>query len=205
MNLQGLIVGLGNPGDRYRDTRHNYGFMLADALTEKGSDRTRLTLGKGAAKLCDLERITLPGTKSQWLVCKPMTYMNESGQAVARVSQFYKIELENIMVLHDELDLPVGRMKMKLGGGNAGHNGLRSISQHLGSNDFYRLRLGVGKPNLPGQDTRNFVLSSFSLQERDAVRDVLDAALQGLRLFATEGFTSAQQFVNGFSISLPSA
>ncbi len=199
MELNGLIAGLGNPGPRYRDTRHNFGFMLADALAHAAQDSRTLRMGKGTDKLCELQRIAMPDGKTHWLVCKPLTYMNESGRAVARVSQYFKVPPEDIMVLHDELDLPLGRMKFKRGGGTAGHNGLKSIAQHLGTKDFLRLRLGVGKPQYPGQAPSDHVLSPFTPAERELVHAVVDAAIQGLRLYCDQGFVAAQQFLNGFA------
>ncbi len=199
MELSSLVAGLGNPGNRYRDTRHNFGFMLADALVRAGREVRALSMGSGTTKLCELQRVTMHDGRTQWLICKPLTYMNDSGRAVARASQYFKIPIDDILVLHDEIDLPLGRIKLKRGGGNAGHNGLKSITQHLGSPDFIRLRLGVGKPRHPGQEPRDYVLSPFTGAEQDLVKIVLEAAIQGLRIYCDQGFLAAQQFLNGFS------
>ncbi len=198
MDLRGCIVGLGNPGQRYSRTRHNFGFLLADRLRESCQRRAPQACADLSSRkvLGELSRIELHGS-GQWLVLKPMTYMNESGRSVGYVAGFYKLPPERFVVLHDELDLPLGRMKFKQGGGNAGHNGLKSISAHLGSGEFFRLRLGIGKPEYP--DTRDHVLSPFTAAEATVVDKVLDAAEEGLQLFVEQGFTPAQQFINGFA------
>lgn len=198
MELRGLIVGLGNPGERYHSTRHNFGFMVVDQLLEQcrreaAQDCSELQLRKAKG---ELHRVRLPGAPGHWLVLKPLTYMNESGQSVGYVAGFYKLPPDRILTLHDELDLPLGRMKLKKGGGNAGHNGLKSMAAHLGSNDFHRLRLGIGKP--VRLDTRSYVLQRFDKDEEPLVAQTMQAALQGITLFATQGFLAAQQMVNGF-------
>src|SRR5512142_682823 len=118
-----LIAGLGNPGSKYERTRHNFGFMTVDALLEAGSYRA-LSMGKEG----ELFSLRLPGIEGEVLALKPMTFMNLSGRAVAHVLRYYKLGIENLVVVHDELDLPLGRMRMKQGGGLAGHNGLKSIT-----------------------------------------------------------------------------
>lgn len=201
MDFSGLIVGLGNPGDTYALTRHNFGFMLADALL----DACRMVaphdvIQQHSRKIQgDLYRVRLPGAPGLWLVLKPMTFMNESGRSVSHVAGFYKLPPERMLIVHDELDLPLGRMKLKMGGGTAGHNGLRSIAGLLGSKEFYRLRLGVGKPE--HKDTRNFVLNRFSSEECKVRDDILKAAVRGVFLFASQGFVPAQQEINGYSSS----
>ena len=133
-----LVVGLGNPGGKYADNRHNIGFMAADEIVRRHSFspwRSRFQ--------ADVSEGVLDGEKV--LVMKPMTFMNESGRSVGEAVRFYKIDLADVIVLHDELDLVPGKMRVKLGGGHAGHNGLRSIHAHIGA-DFKRLRLGIGHP-----------------------------------------------------------
>jgi len=201
MDLRGLIAGLGNPGQRYADTRHNFGFMAVDALLDlcrrHGPDAVVETPSRKAKG--ELYRVRLPGCPGNWLVLKPMTYMNESGQSVGYVCGFYKLPPAQVLVLHDELDLPLGRMKLKQGGGNAGHNGLKSIAGHLGSNEFHRLRLGIGRPAHP--DTRGYVLQGFAPDERRTAAEVLEGCVEGIRLFAGQGFVAAQQMINGFTTS----
>ncbi|NOL50471.1 aminoacyl-tRNA hydrolase [Pelistega europaea] len=149
-----LIVGLGNPGPQYEATRHNVGFWLADQVAEdyKTNFAMESSLHGQLAKFK-----TLNGNV---YVLKPTTYMNRSGQAVRAVAQFYKISVEEILVLHDELDIPPGEIKLKKGGGHAGHNGLRDIQAQMGSPEFWRLRIGVGHPRTLGlaQQVADYVL-----------------------------------------------
>ncbi len=159
-----LIVGLGNPGQRYEKTRHNAGFLFLDYLLSGvgcrwvSEDRfegllTRCQLGSG-----------------QVIVLKPQTFMNKSGSAVGKVARYYKILPEEILVVHDELDLEEGVVKIKKGGGHAGHNGLRDIIGHLGSKNFYRLRIGIGRP-VSGVDVADYVLTRPSLAGRERLTE----------------------------------
>lgn len=198
MKFSGCIVGLGNPGSRYEDTRHNLGFMAVDYFMHdagrfSADACSSLSLGK---KKYLLWKCFPAGLREPWLVLKPQTYMNLSGEAVAHACDFYNIPAERIVVVHDELDLPLGRMKFKTGGGLAGHNGLKSIAQHLGTKEFHRLRMGIGKPE--HGSTADYVLTRFTRAEEPAVNAVLDGALQGLRTFIEAGATSAVQEVNSF-------
>jgi PTH1 family peptidyl-tRNA hydrolase len=198
MELAGLIVGLGNPGEQYRLTRHNYGFMLVEALLDVAGSRGQPRRLSGTKDAFSLWRTDITGLRrEEWLLAMPLTFMNRSGDAVQRIAAYYHMVPEDILVLHDELDLPLGRMKLKKGGGNAGHNGLKSIQQMLGAPDFYRLRLGVGKA--PGHDGASFVLGRFREEEKSARDACLKAAVEGVILFATDGPKKAQQFCNGFS------
>lgn len=151
----------------------------------------------GKKDIFHLWRSSAPG-RPDYLVCAPLTYMNKSGDAVQQIAAYYRIAPQDIFVLHDELDLPLGRMKMKKGGGNAGHNGIRSIQQMLGTPDFFRLRLGIGKP--AGFDAASFVLSRFSQQELPLLDLCLDGAVRGALLFMAKGWRTAQQFCNSFSL-----
>lgn len=203
MQLGGLIVGLGNPGAEYRNTRHNFGFMVLEALLEAASGPSgpagvQLLSGKKDAH--HLWRASF-GPGAQWLLAEPLTYMNRSGEAVQRIAAYYKLEPEQLLVLHDELDLPLGRIKLKKGGGSAGHNGIRSIEQMLGSADFYRLRLGVGKPR--GQNGASWVLGRFFESERQDLEKTVKAAMEGVLVFTRESPRKAQQFCNGFSLEPP--
>lgn len=200
MSLGGLIVGLGNPGPEYAHTRHNYGFMAVESLLAACEKKGLTRSLSGRNDPFFLWRCSLPGL-ADYLLCEPLTYMNKSGEAVQRVAAYYQIEPADMLVLHDELDLPLGRMKLKKGGGNAGHNGLRSIQQMLGTPDFYRLRLGVGKP--AGYNAASYVLSKFSQSELPSLAACLEAAVTGALLFMEQGPRPAQQFCNSFSLSEP--
>ena len=196
VNLGGLIVGLGNPGREYAHTRHNYGFMAVERLLAVCEKKGLVRTLSGRNEPFTLWRLSLPGMPD-YLACTPLTFMNKSGDVVQRVSAYYHVAAQDICVLHDELDLPLGRMKMKKGGGNAGHNGLRSIQQMLGTPDFYRLRLGVGKP--AGNNGASFVLSRFRQEELPVVEQCLDAAVEGVLLFMKQEPRAAQQFCNSFT------
>ncbi|MFV0350006.1 MAG: aminoacyl-tRNA hydrolase [Halodesulfovibrio sp.] len=198
MQAAGLIVGLGNPGKEYENTRHNLGFMAVDHLMDDArrfnSDAVSpLSTGK---KKYLLWKCMPGGLRSTWLVAKPQTYMNLSGEAVGHICGFYNLDPEQVVVVHDELDLPLGRMRFKTGGGLAGHNGLKSIAQHLGTRDFHRLRLGIGKPE--HANTSGYVLSRFAGEEVRTVEQVLDGALKGMLAFIEKGAAEAVHVVNAF-------
>jgi PTH1 family peptidyl-tRNA hydrolase len=200
MELRGLIVGLGNPGPEYEKTRHNFGFMVVDALLAGWTEPDGPKPLSGRKDPFFLWRVADRDSQADWLFCKPLTWMNKSGEAVQRVSARYRIPPQRILVLHDELDLPLGRMKLKQGGGNAGHNGLRSTQQMLGVPDFSRLRLGIGKA--PDRDGVSHVLGRFTAAEREALAKIIAAAAQGVRLFMRDGENAARQFCNGFSLGV---
>ena len=199
MELNGLFAGLGNPGSEYTHTRHNFGFILADTLIEEckrnGSCDT-LSGGKGRYEAV---RCKFPGKNSgTWLIVKPLTYMNRSGEAVLPLLRYYRIPLNRLLVAHDELDIPFGRLRIKSGGGSAGHKGVDSIADVAGSKDFHRLRLGIGKP--AGYDTVSYVLGRFGTEENGCLPKILEAALKGIYAFDREGFTAAQRSINAFSL-----
>lgn len=179
-----LIVGLGNPGKEYEDTRHNAGFWLVDRLVDElhGVFRAEAKFHGLAAKV-SLERQDL------WLL-KPQTYMNASGRAVAALAGFYKIEPAEILVVHDELDLPPGAAKLKKGGGHAGHNGLRDIAAALKTPDFWRLRLGIGHPGDRAKVV-DFVLHPPRKEEADAIGDALNQSLPVIGPLARGDFAAA--------------
>ncbi len=164
-----LVVGLGNPGREYEDTRHNVGFWWVEALARAHGLSFR-TEPKFHGLLA---RGTIHG--QEVLLLKPATYMNRSGQAVGAVAQFYKVLPGQMLVVHDELDLPPGTAKLKTGGGHGGHNGLRDIIAHLGSRDFWRLRLGIGHPGDKAQ-VANFVLHAPGREERAAMDIAMENA-----------------------------
>lgn len=179
-----LVAGLGNPGPDYAGTRHNAGHMVADLLAERmGSrfkaNRTRNEVAEGR----------LAGTPVT--VAKPRTYMNLSGGPVAALAAFYKIPPERIVAVHDELDVPFRAVRLKLGGGDNGHNGLRSVTQALGTNEYYRARFGIGRP--PGRmDAATFVLRDFSAAERKDLPLLIDRCADAVETLLSKGLAVAQ-------------
>src|SRR5215217_3881403 len=167
-----LICGLGNPGREYERHRHNIGFMVVEALLSRA--RAELNQEKFAAKV---GQGTLAGEKI--LCVEPQTFMNLSGRSVAEAARFYKIPPEDVLVIHDELDLPLGRLQLKAGGGSGGHNGLKSIVASLGSEAFIRLRFGIDKPEGPNARERvaGYVLSNFDDGERRQLDELMDRAM----------------------------
>lgn len=170
-----LLVGLGNPGEKYARQRHNIGFMAVDEIIRRHSFSPERKRFQGL-----LSEGTLDGEKA--LVLKPQTYMNESGRAVQEAMRFYKLGLEDIVVFHDELDLPAGKVRVKTGGGAAGNNGIRSIASHIGP-DFRRVRLGIGHP---GEKARvsSHVLGDFAKADRTWLEPLLDAMAEAAPLLA---------------------
>jgi PTH1 family peptidyl-tRNA hydrolase len=168
-----LVAGLGNPGREYEHNRHNVGFMVADLL----AGRTAARFGRHRRAVADVAETRLGvGMDAPALaLVKPLTYMNLSGGPVAGLASFYKVPPEQIIVVHDELDLEYGTLRTKLGGGEGGHNGLRSISQSLSTKDYLRVRFGIGRP--PGrQDPADYVLSDFTLAQRKELDFLVDRA-----------------------------
>ncbi|HEX4766378.1 MAG TPA: aminoacyl-tRNA hydrolase [Lichenihabitans sp.] len=182
-----LVVGLGNPGAQYAGNRHNIGFMAVDAMARRhrcAPFKPRFG-GLGSEGMLGERRV---------LLLKPMTFMNESGRSVGEAARFYKIGLEDIVVAHDELDLAPGKLRVKRGGGNAGHNGLRSITAHLG-NDYRRLRLGIGHPGDKALVYR-YVLSDFAKSERPWVETLCEAVAYHAALVAAGQDASFQNKVH---------
>jgi PTH1 family peptidyl-tRNA hydrolase len=178
-----LIVGLGNPGPDYDQTRHNAGFWFVDLLADRYGGRFRPE-SKFSGETCKIR----VGADEVWLL-KPMTFMNRSGQSVRQLSTFYKIPLEEILVVHDELDLDPGMVRLKRGGGHGGHNGLRDITSHLGK-EFMRLRIGIGHP---GHRDRvvDFVLSRASREDQQAIEDAIQEAAQAIEEIVSGQFQKA--------------
>ena len=189
-----LIVGLGNPGDKYTDTRHNAGEWLIARLAR----RFNVTLN-AENKFSGYVGKTLINSKEiRFLV--PMTFMNLSGKAVGALANFYRIKPEEILVLHDELDLPPGSVKLKLGGGHGGHNGLKDIVAALGNNNnFYRLRIGIGHPGHRDL-VAGYVLNKPSPSEREALEKALDEAADCVELLFKDGIVKATNRLNSFKI-----
>jgi PTH1 family peptidyl-tRNA hydrolase len=177
-----LIAGLGNPGTKYQWTRHNAGFLVLDRLAEiirVSVDRTKFgsLYGEGS------------WSGNRLVLLKPQTFMNLSGRAVAEAARFYKIPPADIIVVHDDLDLPFGQIRLKSGGGHGGHNGLRSIIAELGSADFVRLRVGIGRPDKGSAE--KYVLTPFSAEDAGFFRHVADGACEALEMFLQEGLPKA--------------
>jgi peptidyl-tRNA hydrolase, PTH1 family len=182
-----LLVGLGNPGTRYAGNRHNIGFMAVDAIARRhglGPWRRRFQ-GVACEGVIGSERV---------LLLLPGTYMNDSGRAVAEAAHFYKLTVADIVVFHDELDLPPAKLRVKTGGGNAGHNGLRSISAHVG-NDYRRVRIGVGHPGMK-ELVQPYVLSDFAKSDRAWVEALCDIVADNAELIARGDDASFQNKVH---------
>ncbi|MCP1660827.1 aminoacyl-tRNA hydrolase [Neisseria perflava] len=184
-----LIVGLGNPGQEYEHTRHNVGFWLLDELAWQW----RATFKDEKKFFGQVARVSREGG-DVWLL-KPMTFMNRSGQAVAALAQFYKIKPEEILVVHDELDIACGRIKFKLGGGNGGHNGLKDIQARLGTLNFYRLRLGIDHPGDKNLVV-GYVLNKPSAADRELIDDSIRKSLQGIPDLVAGEWETAQRFLH---------
>lgn len=185
-----LVVGLGNPGPGYAGNRHNVGQMVADDLARRigatfKSSRTNARVAEG--------RISVPGPRV--VLAKPNSFMNVSGGPVAGLAKYYSVEPARIVVIHDELDIPFDTVRLKLGGGPGGHNGVKDIAKALGTPDFVRVRVGIGRP--PGRmDPADFVLRDFSGAERDALPSLIAEAADAVELIARDGLTAAQQTVH---------
>lgn len=180
-----LVVGLGNPGSGYERTRHNVGFLVADVLAERVGGRFAVHKKSGA----DLLQARLDGR--QVLIAKPRSYMNLSGRSVAALAKFFSVPPAEVVVVHDELDLPFGAIKLKRGGGEGGHNGLRSISSALTTKDYLRTRIGIGRP--PGrQDPADYVLKPFAAPERKEVPVIVEQAADAVELLLRVGLEAAQ-------------
>ncbi|WP_225725361.1 MULTISPECIES: aminoacyl-tRNA hydrolase [unclassified Nocardia] len=180
-----LVVGLGNPGSEYERTRHNVGFLVADVLAERVGGRFAVHKKSGA----DLLQARLDGR--QVLIAKPRSYMNLSGRPVAALAKFFSVPPTEVIVVHDELDLPFGTIKLKRGGGEGGHNGLRSVSSALTTKEYIRTRIGIGRP--PGrQDPADFVLKPFSTPERKEVPVIIEQAADAVEMLLRVGLETAQ-------------
>ncbi len=183
-----IVFGLGNPGRDYERTRHNVGFQILDILARR--HHIVFTPHKFDALAAKVRL-----GQEDVLLVKPQTYMNLSGKAVAPIVRFYKVPLDNILVVYDDLDLAFGTLRMRPKGGDGGHKGMRSIIQHLGTSDFPRLRVGIGRP--PGRmDPADFVLRPFTDEEEEEMRVVREEAADAVEIWATQGLEPAMRFVN---------
>lgn len=184
-----LVVGLGNPGSKYEGTRHNIGFAVETELRRRaGAPAPKSKLGG------ETTDATMAGTRVVFL--RPMEFMNLSGQAVGRTAQFWKIEPAQIVVVHDELDVPFKYLKLAASGGPGGHNGLKSIIAHLGTKDFPRVRVGIGRPP-PGRDPADYVLGRFPPAEQRDLPAVIDRAADAVEAILGKGITPAMNAFNG--------
>jgi peptidyl-tRNA hydrolase, PTH1 family len=184
-----LLAGLGNPGREYRNTRHNVGFMAIDRISADMS----IPVGR-------VQNQALVGTgmvgENKIILCKPVTYMNLSGQAIGALMRFFKIPTAHLLVIHDDIDLPLGTLRMRGSGGSAGQKGLDSTIQRLGTENIARLRVGVGRP--PGQKmAADYVLLPFTRGEEETLNFVLDRAVEAARTFVNEGLDAAMNRYNG--------
>lgn len=187
-----LIVGLGNPGPSYAGHRHNVGAMVVAELAARAG--ASLRSHKARAVAAEVRIGTLPGGAPgpRAVIATPLSYMNESGGPVAGLMSFYKVPVENLIVIHDELDIPFADVRLKLGGGEGGHNGLRSITKSVGTRDYLRVRVGIGRP--PGRmDAADYVLHDFSSSERSEVPLLISDAADALERLVAEGLQAAQQ------------
>ena len=183
-----LVVGLGNPGKQYTQTKHNVGFLVVDELGKRvgidiSKDKFQSLCGEGFLQ------------DNKLLLIKPQTYMNRSGDAVLSASNFYKIAPENIIVVHDEMDISLGRIMIRPGGGSAGNNGIKSVISNLGTKDFIRVRIGIGKPS-ERTDGANHVLSGFSKSESTTVEDSIQTASDAVLEIINNGLQSAMNKYN---------
>ena len=184
-----LLIGLGNPGPEYENTRHNVGFRVIDKIAERsgaGSPRDKWGASLAEGKIGN-ERI---------LLCKPMEFMNVSGQAVVRAAQFWKVAPSQTVVVHDDWDLPLGRLKLGSGGGHGGHNGVRSILAEWGNADFARVRFGIGRP-LSGKASAGYVLGTFAKDEHAVLSTTVSRAADALEEIVKRGLTVAMNTFNG--------
>jgi PTH1 family peptidyl-tRNA hydrolase len=188
-DLPVMIVGLGNPGPAYRNTRHNFGFLAVDELADELNIQVKrlkfkAMIGEGRFN----------GNKV--VLVKPMTFMNESGRAVAPLLRYFKLPLSNLLVIHDDLDLPLGTLRLRPSGGTSGQRGMASIITHLGTQEFPRMRLGIGRP--PGQmDPVDYVLKNFLPSENELLAIVLRTAVEASQNFISEGLTQTMNKYNG--------
>jgi len=186
-----LAVGLGNPGPRYATTRHNLGFMVADVLA------ARMGAGFKVHKKSGAEVVSGHLGGRPVILARPRVYMNESGRQIGPLAKFYSVDPADLIVIHDELDIDFGRIRLKIGGGEGGHNGLRSVASALGTKNFQRVRIGIGRP--PGRkDPAAFVLENFTASERAEVPTIIEQAADATVLLVRDGLEAAQNTVHAW-------
>ena len=185
-----LLVGLGNPGTQYENTRHNVGFLVADELAERQNAPIQRLKFKALTNL-----LTISGEKV--LVMKPVTYMNLSGEAVGEAARFYKLPPERVLVISDDVSLPLGKLRIRKGGSAGGHNGLKSIIQHLGTDQFPRIKVGVGQKPHPDYDMADWVLSKFAGEDLKTITEAIRKAADAVECLLKEGPDRAMNRFNG--------
>lgn len=184
-----IVVGLGNPGEKYQKTRHNVGFMALDYISEKLN--IKINRAKFKALVCDCEL-----ADKRVLFMKPQTFMNNSGEAVKEAADFYKIPVENIIVIYDDISLNPGKMRIRLKGSDGGHNGIKSLINHLGSNEFPRIKIGVGaKPN-PEYDLADWVLGNIANEDREATDKCIESTYECVELMLQGNTNKAMEKFN---------
>jgi len=186
-----LIVGLGNPGTEYKDNRHNLGFRAVDLLC------TELALHFSDQRFHALSTSTDYHDKKMILAC-PQTFMNRSGLAVKHLVEYYKLEIRNMMVVHDDIDLDVGRMKIVRGGGAAGHHGIESVAYHLGTNEFSRTKIGIGRPRY-NEAIEDFVLNPFYDDQQTTIKEALHIAVKAIESFVLYGVEATMNTFNSLT------
>ncbi len=201
--IPSLIIGLGNPGSRYDQTRHNIGFAAVDALARRWqvslSMHKRFQAELGEKRWFNDQRVKL---------LKPLTYMNQSGQAIRAVVDWYNLPIRSVLVIYDDLDLPVGKIRLRLSGSAGGHNGVRSAIAHLGTQDFPRLRIGIGNPPIAQehqQDTISYVLGRSSPQEVQLLPEVMQLVVAAVELSLEQGIAKAMSLYNNRATSTPAS
>lgn len=196
MSIKGIICGLGNPGPRYAMTRHNAGFMTIDKIIENAGhnpeESVRLKKETDTYMLWEWE---FSGDHETWLLVKPLTFMNRSGRAISRILSGKSLDYSKLLIIHDEVDIDLGKLRIKMAGGLAGHNGLRSISNDIGTRDFARLRFGVGRPE-DGSDLAQYVLTKFAPDELTLLGETLDRAARAVSVFKESGLEKTRDFLS---------
>lgn len=192
LNKTWLIVGLGNPGDKYSATRHNIGFLVADEMAIRCGGK--FSSNKNRALVAEA-RLGMGSAAPRLVIVKPQTYMNDSGNAVSPLAKYFNAPVDQIIVIHDELDIPFNAIRVKIGGGDNGHNGLKSLTQSLSSPDYFRVRVGIGRPLTP-QDTADYVLDNFGKGERSQVPDLAMRACDAIESLIEKGLEATQQNFN---------
>jgi len=201
-----LIIGLGNPGEKYEKTRHNLGFMIVEKFLKDFSD-TKNTLWENSARfksdIAQIEWQPKHGSLEKVIIAKPKTYMNNSGMAVRLISDFYKIKPEDVWIVHDDIDLPLGNLKIRFGGASAGHHGVESIMEHLGTDKFWRFRMGIGIKNgklkIKNEKLRNvedYVLSDFSGSEKGKLKNLIKRGVAAIEESLENGMEAAMNRFN---------
>jgi PTH1 family peptidyl-tRNA hydrolase len=183
-----LIAGLGNPGSQYEKTRHNVGFMVLDHM----ADGSNLTYSESKWKALTVKTVFWDNPA---VLMKPLTFMNVSGYAVSAAANFYKLQTENIIVVHDDLDMAVGRVKIMSGGGDGGHKGVRSCIEHLGTRDFTRIKVGIGRPESPISPEK-YVLGKFDAEQNQLIGQKLTTVVEAVKIILQEDVAAAMNIVN---------